>query len=240
MAIDPHKLIKDATAIIGEVLTAYCGATSDGTHSGVVPECVALMTHKFAHLSITEIREAFRLAAIGDIDVNLTAYNGVASVYVFGQVMSKYDDIRRPVASKLKMLSNNEEHIKEEENRIKKEAFSRQVLQWYNDNLESRGKDIKSYEDIPFYYYDTLADDGVLVADNDTKKLYLEKAIDVIKHKLEHGLSQTSKEERNDLRSINSMGISSVYNSLSKSSRNESIILAKKLYLFDLLKRNIQ
>ena len=231
----PEKLIRDATTIIGEVLVAYCGATSDGTHSGVVSECVALMTHKFAHLSIYEIREAFRLAAVNQIDVNLTAYKGVATVYVFGQVMSAYDELRRPVAHKFKSVPVNTEEDEKEVER-KRNEFNQMVIDWYNKSIESKGASIKSIDDIPFYYYDTLSELGLLKVDIDTKKMYMEKAIILLKNKFQSSITNLDKEDRQFVRSVSEIGPVQAYFASTKSQKSETVSLAKKLYLFDSIK----
>lgn len=228
----PQILIKDATTIIGEILSAYCGATSDGTHSGVVAECVALMTHKFSHMSIHEIREAFRLAAINEIDVDLTAYKGVATVFVFGQVMSKYDAIRKPVAYKVLRESNDESHIRQHNDLVKKEEFSKMILNWFEESKKTKGRNIKGVNDIPFYYYDALAEDGVITVDIETKRLYLEKALILIKNKFD--VMSLKKQDRVYLQQIDELGTIAAYRSMSRETQSEITSLAKRQYLYDL------
>lgn len=237
---NPEQLIRDATTIIGEVLVAYCGATPDGTHSGVVSECVALMTHKFSHLSITEVREAFRLAAVNQIDVNLTAYKGVATVYVFGQVMSAYDELRNPIAYKIRMAQQEQEHQEDkEEVERKRTEFNNMVKDWYSKSVESKGTSIKSLDDVPFYFYDTLYELGLISADVDTKKAYIEKAVILLKHKFEVSTFNLEKEDRNFIRAVSSIGPVQAYFESTKSQKSETISLAKKLFLYDCIKGDI-
>lgn len=236
---NPVVLIQNATSIIGEVLTAYCGATTDGTHAGVVSECVALMTHKFSHLGIYEVREAYRLAAIDKIDVNITAYRGVATVYAFGQVMSAYDKLRNSYVYIIEQKKREQEAMDKEESDKKKKAFELQIMEWFIKSKADKGKSIQGFNDIPFYYLDTLTEAGAINIGKDVKLQYLDKATVLLKNKFEVNKHSTDKSDREFVRNVNELGAAQAYMIATKGSQAEIISLAKKLLLYDIIKGNL-
>ena len=236
---NPVVLIQNATSVIGEVLTAYCGATTDGTHAGVVSECVALMTHKFSHLGIYEVREAYRLAAIDKIDVDITAYRGVATVYAFGQVMSAYDKLRNSYVYIIEQKKREQEAMDKEESDKKKKAFELQIMEWFVKSKADKGKSVKSFNDVPFYYFDTLTEAGAIDIGKEVKIQYLDKATVLLKNKFEVNNHSTEKSDREFVRNVNELGAAQAYMIATKGSQAEIISLAKKLLLYDIIKGNL-
>lgn len=236
---NPVSLIQNATSVIGEVLTAYCGATTDGTHAGVVSECVALMTHKFSHLGIYEVREAYRLAAIDKIDVDITAYRGVATVYAFGQVMSAYDKLRNSYVAIIEQKKREQQELENQETEKKKKAFELQIMEWFVKSKADKGKSIKSFDDVPFYYFDTLSDAGSINISKEVKFQYMDKATVLLKNKFEINKHSTEKSDREFVRNVNELGAAQAYLIATKGSQAEIISLAKKLLLYDIIKGNL-
>lgn len=81
---------------IEDCATAYCAAPN--TESETITESVRFILTQFGHLNISEIRESFRLAAAGKIEVNLNAYHGLFSVRILGDVLNAYADYRTQMA----------------------------------------------------------------------------------------------------------------------------------------------
>jgi hypothetical protein len=225
--------------MIGEVLTAYCGATSDGTHSGVVSECVALMTHKFPHLSANEIKEAYRLASIDLIDVNITAYRGVATVYAFGQVMTAYNILRNKALRE--MMENDEvarlerEEKENAESKRKAEEFKLMVSDWYKNQIETKGNTLKGLDDTPFYFYDALVEMEMINPTNEIKYQYMDKSSQYLKDVT----ANPSKQDRDYFRTMNAEGIVSAFNNADIPFKTQIINLAKRMLLMDIIKGRV-
>lgn len=232
---DYVTLIQNATTIIGEMLTAYCGATTDGTHSGVVSECVALLTHKFSHLGVNEIREAYRLASIDKIDVDIRAYRGVATVFAFGQVMTAYDKLRGSYIKILEDKKLEEERLANQENEKKKKDFQLQILEWFVLAKATKGKKLKSVNDIPFYYFDTLVEANAISIDKETKQVYLDRATTLLSESLLTGPISTDKKEREFIRNLKDKSPAEAFMISNKGRQAEIISLAKKLIVYDLI-----
>ena len=229
------------TAVIGEVMIAYCGATSDGTHIGIFNACAELMVHKYNEMSLEEIREAFRLAAINEIDADITAYKGVATVAIFGNVMSKYKDYRRKYVAEILRVKEIEdrERMQEDGHGEKKAQYEQMVIDWFNDALKSKGALITSYGQIPVYYYNTLDELGKLNVDIDIKKVYFELAIE----QYAEALKMKESKEISDKRFIGNLiqnGFKDVLINLEKDKKLDVTNLAKRLLLYAIIKGDVK
>jgi hypothetical protein len=84
-------------ATIEACAAAFCGATT--VTPIVLNECAIMMIQRYAYMGVSEITNAFSLAASKAITANLTTYYGVFPVSIFGEVLSAYsayrDDIKR-------------------------------------------------------------------------------------------------------------------------------------------------
>lgn len=75
----------------------------------VFDECAEFIVTRFGHLNIQEIRQAFRLAAAGELgDVKLDAYFGTFTVGMLGKVLAAYKDYRDRVTKEI--LAAESEH----------------------------------------------------------------------------------------------------------------------------------
>lgn len=86
--------------------TSYCGAAK--TDVSTFDECMDFTVRRFGHLASTEIREAFRLAAAGELgDVNLQSYYGLFTVTMLGAVLHAYDEYRNRIVAALRRAEND-------------------------------------------------------------------------------------------------------------------------------------
>jgi hypothetical protein len=106
------------------------------------------------------------------------------------------------------------------------------ILNWFEESKITKGRNIKGVNDIPFYYYDALAEDGVITVDIETKRLYLEKALILIKNKFD--VMSLKKQDRVYLQQIDELGAIAAYRSMSRETQSEITSLAKRQYLYDL------
>lgn len=89
---------------IEDCAAAYCAAPN--TEGETIVEAVRFALSQFGHLNIGEVREAFRLAAAGKIEVDLNAYHGLFSVRILGSVLSAYADYRTQIAREIRSREN--------------------------------------------------------------------------------------------------------------------------------------
>jgi hypothetical protein len=84
----------------------YCGANADSEEfTDLVFEGYKFVKQYYPHLAIEEIRQAFGLASAKIIQVDSNAYFGRFSLNILGNVLSAYDEYRKP---KLLQLSKVE------------------------------------------------------------------------------------------------------------------------------------
>lgn len=67
----------------------------------IFDEMTEFLTDRFAHISVSEITPAFRLAAAGSLDCSLSSFYGIFSIGSLGAVFSAYDNYRKGVIAEL-------------------------------------------------------------------------------------------------------------------------------------------
>ena len=145
----PAEMFKQAAgAAIRYVATGYTGA-NDSTPEMVYIECTALLRQKFGSLAPEEVKEAFRLAAANRIDVNMTAYRGVFTVAMFGDVLDAYMKRRNKIIAAIETAKAEAEA--EEEYKRKRFEWNRQADLAYDAFLLQRKENTqyRSWKDIP-------------------------------------------------------------------------------------------
>ncbi len=228
------------TAVIGEVMIAYCGANSDGTHIGIFSACAELMAHKYNEMSTDEIREAFRLAAINEIDADIIAYKGVATVAIFGNVMSKYKEFRRKYVAEIlrvKELEDRERRQAEGHDQRKLE-YEQMVIEWFQNALKTKGSSISGFGQIPVYYYNTLDELGMLNIQIDIKKVYYELAIEQYAEVLKSKDSAEISDKR-FIATLTADGFIEAIQNGTKDQKLDVTNLAKRLLLYAIIKGDV-
>lgn len=218
-------------------MISYCGANSDGTHAGIFTACASLMVHKYSEMSAEEIREAFRLAASREIEADLTAYKGTATVAIFGGVMAAYKEHRRKyVAEYLRQQERiNKERHDQEGAEAKKSEFEKMVVDWFEANKANKGEKIESYNHIPVYYYNTLDDLGFINVNPAAKNAYMSLAAETFSELLKN------KQERDvyDRAFIKNMDVEGYVYAIQHGARNHKLEItniAKRLLLEHIIK----
>jgi hypothetical protein len=222
--------IKDAVI---DVLAAYSGARADSTYDGVFTECVALMTHKFPMFTVADIKEAYRLLACGEYDVNYAAYGGAATVTAFGQVMAAYKEVKDRYNFELQKKAQEEERLKKEkenaENEERKSEYEKEVKKWYFDNKLKSGEGL-TIQKIPWYYFDTIRKFGYINPSAGAKQECEIEAMKIV----EQGIKDKTTRERYEfslLGLIRDRGYSEAVSSADHRIKSEVISLAKRIYL---------
>ncbi len=141
------KVFLQVTAVCKSYFNAQIADSKD-----VLTECANVIIAKYPFLSLDEIGEAFRMAVSNQIKgVSFATYNGVLTVPVFIDVLTKYIALRKEVASLIKQaneLGEKEEYDKEKERLMSELADKNIAVKFEADKLEFPYKD---RFDIPDY-----------------------------------------------------------------------------------------
>lgn len=93
-----------AMACLGDEL-AYCAQHYSGAHDvpdELMDEALEFVSTRFGGIGVDEIREAFRLAAAGDLgELNMKAYYGQFTIVILGTVLHAYLEYRCRVVQAL-------------------------------------------------------------------------------------------------------------------------------------------
>jgi len=131
----------------------------------VLKECIELILDRFKTLSTFEIRLAYRLWSIGDLEVKgAEMYGGEFNAMQLGKVLGAFLKGRKPLVAGV--ITAAEEIKEEEQRREKKEAAKRSFLKAFNDRLlkaiekykENPDESGEPWRHIPDYYYQSAFD----------------------------------------------------------------------------------
>jgi hypothetical protein len=157
-----------AEAYTNAKLTDADGITENGRF--VLSECVSLCITKFNLLSASEIQEAFRQAAAGEINADLSVY-GKFNVGMFAAVLRAYKAKRNKIrqtydANQLLIEARKEDPRKDQLN----EAAIEQLLADYSELVERvKNGDKIELSDIPVFWGENLAKCGRLNVPEDIR-----------------------------------------------------------------------
>lgn len=117
--IDEAKTVLALSVELEFCAISYCGAAK--TDELVYDEVVLFVMSRFGHLGIQEIREAFRLAAAGDFEVDLSTYYGLFTVKLMGDVLNGYNNYRNRVVQAFARSQSEKEA--DEKHQSRKDEF---------------------------------------------------------------------------------------------------------------------
>lgn len=128
----------------------YCGAPN--TLPETIGEGVKFVQAQFSHFNITEIREAFRLAAAGKIEADLKAFYGLFTIQMLGNVLRAYDDYRTAIFREVraKVAQMEDERGNEYRAEAMKEKFGTIAEQF--DDLKQSNTKYERWQDLPEWF----------------------------------------------------------------------------------------
>lgn len=180
-ATDRFTLLKNLDEVIADIWEHYCGAHIDNLNEAFKKEARQLIIEKFGNLGVNEIREAFRLASVNVLNVNLTSYGGKVGLQVIGDCLSKYVEHRRPIAAEIRKAQQQQQQLAQQEADFKKkQEFEAYVLEWFET---MKGK--VALADCKFYFYDTLEAHGKVSTTPEQQAAYYRMAKESMQKELE-------------------------------------------------------
>ena len=151
---------------IGKASAIFTGST-DATSPEVFVECAHMLIEHYSELAISEIREAFTLAATGAIECSLTSYRGVFTVAMFGGILNAYRKYRREIVAKIENAKKQEEEERAEyEAKLKNRHFRENVISSFKALCEVNNA-FETVDQIPFIWAKILREAGLLDKSNE-------------------------------------------------------------------------
>lgn len=137
----------------------YCGAPN--TLPETIKEGVRFITDQFGHLNLPEIREAFRLAAAGKIEAELSAFYGLFTIQLLGKVLAVYDDYRTAIFREVRAQRIVAQDAAENEQRAEmlKEKFGTIADQFAA--LQAKNDKYSRWQDLPIWFCDKVVKEDV-------------------------------------------------------------------------------
>jgi len=166
------KVFLNVTAVCKSYFNAQIADSID-----VLTECSKVVLSKYSFISLPEIGEAFRMAVSNQIKgVSFATYNGVLTVPVFIDVLSKYIALRNNVVSLIKAaneLEQKEQAEKEKERLMSEQADKNIAAKFERDKIEFPYKD---RFDIPDYLGRGIVKLGLIKIEQSVKDAIWEDA----------------------------------------------------------------
>lgn len=144
---DEVKTVIALSAELEFCAISYCGAAK--TDELVYDEVVVFVMERFGHLGFKEIREAFRLAAAGEFEIDLSTYYGLFTVKLMGSVLNGYNQYRNRVVQEFTRAQSDKEA--DDKLNLRKENWDMEA--W----AEQRISNLRQLEN-PNYHYFTAHD----------------------------------------------------------------------------------
>jgi len=151
---------------IRDTAQEFCGAdVALEANKRVFKNCVKLLRENFGGFGVTDVTLAFQMAAARELDnINLTAYQGVFTVNLFGQVLSEYRKFRNRVQVAILSEQDGAQRAEAAKRREQTHAeYKSAVVAEFRAMLESRQR--VEVEKVPLPWGKILIEAGELETD---------------------------------------------------------------------------
>jgi len=195
---DRNAVIAKLTIDLEYCAAVYCGADAL-KNSDVLDEAIYFCISRFAQLGVGEIREAFSLAAAGDLgDIDLSAYHGRFTIKILGEVLKSYLDFREKVVRELRRAElEAAEAEREAEKRANMSEWSVKHEGWCKDKIAGwLAGELPTYDGIAVTIYDYLVETGELELTKEAKLALMERAKPLVVSSYTKDLNEETNEFR--------------------------------------------
>lgn len=146
----------------------YCGMSEGEIMKQTIIEASKFVLAKFSHLGISEIKDAFQMAAANEFeDVNMTAYFGQMSISTLGDILDAYTKHRNKTIAKYLDLKDKAQ--KQQQKEVQKEEKNNAARQKIKTDIEAAIISIQqgvyywqSWQDVPVHYAEIAVSEGWL------------------------------------------------------------------------------
>jgi hypothetical protein len=145
---------------------------------------------KFSHLGVSEIKDAFQMAAANEFeDVNMTSYYGQMSIATLGDILDAYTKHRNKTIAKYLELKDKAQ--KQYDKEVEKEERNNAARQKIKTDIEAAIISIQqgvqywqTWQDVPVHYAETAVSEGWLEVSPEFKKMIWEESKELAKRQL--------------------------------------------------------
>ena len=170
--------------------TLYCGMSEGEIMKQTIIEASKFVMAKFSHLGVSEIKDAFQMAAANEFeDVNMTSYYGQMSIATLGDILDAYTKHRNKTIAKYLELKDKAQ--KQYDKEIEKEERNNAARQKIKTDIEAAIISIQqgvqywpTWQDVPVHYAETAVAEGWLEVSAEFKKMIWEESKELAKRQL--------------------------------------------------------
>lgn len=188
-------------------------------------EYMKIILTKFAYISVSEIREAFRYWASRPVDKTTPQmYGGQMDAAFFTRILSEYTENRKKVLSTwLKEVREAEEFRSREERRIKQmEGFEEK----FAADLEAARANLEHWQDVPAWWYESATARGLMEVTPEQKAKAWAQAKEIA----------LAEAKRKQTETINPFDRRTLETIIEGGNQDRAIVIAKKMLVFDWIK----
>lgn len=151
--LDPMVAFAEIGKLLPQVAAQY-GARQT-LDSNILRECQALIFEKFKHLSVKEIREAYRQWAAGEFEISGgEMYGGIFNVIQLGKVISGYSKRRKKI---LATILNETANRQIETERAARESKMKESFETdFVTTFKKKKSEIQNWEEVPVWWWDVF------------------------------------------------------------------------------------
>ncbi len=181
--MNKEDIVKSVGAMIVLCAKMYCGMQEGKMIPETIQEGVRLVYKHYKNIGVSEIREAFSMAAANQFEgLNMTAYFGTFTVSMLGDILTAYISYRNPIIAKtIQSVYEAELNAKKEDEKESKNIEARQKI--YSE-IESEIIAVQSgaqgnwesWHDVPVHYAEVAVKQGWIEVSSEFKLSIWEKA----------------------------------------------------------------
>ena len=153
----------------------YCGMAEGEIMKQTIIEASKFVLAKFSHLGVSEIKDAFQMAAANEFDdVNMTAYFGQMSISTLGDILDAYTKHRNKTIAKYLELKDKAQ--KQYDKEVEKEERNNAARQKIKTDIDAAIISIQqgiyfwqSWQDVPVHYAEIAIANGWLEVSGEFK-----------------------------------------------------------------------
>lgn len=168
----------------------YCGMKDSEIMKETIIESAKFVLAKFQHLGVSEIKDAFQMAAANEFeDVNMTSYYGQMSIATLGDILDSYTKHRNKTIAKYLELKDKAQ--KQYDKEVEKEERNNAARQKIKTDIEAAIISIQqgvqfwpTWQDVPVHYAETAVAEGWLEVSAEFKKIVWEESKELAKKEL--------------------------------------------------------
>ena len=170
--------------------TLYCGMSEGEIMKQTIIEASKFVMAKFSHLGVSEIKDAFQMAAANEFeDVNMTSYYGQMSIATLGDILDAYTKHRNKTIAKYLELKDKAQ--KQYDKEVEKEERNNAARQKIKTDIEAAIISIQqgvqywpTWQDVPVHYAQIAIQNNWLEVSDEFKTRIWEESKELAKRQL--------------------------------------------------------